>query len=175
MSSNYCSLATCCLLLELTSDSRTLRQTELLPGEFTCAKDAKDLMTECCKGVLPGCANLSSKLLLTPPPALPSSPNSPEFVLTIASEANEICEKESKKTMGPEHILAALKVSESRRRCFGSGLSSGTTAARSLAHTRPLPQSLGFEAYVDEVQSVLSEHKDLAKARLPVSTFRAPH
>mgnify|MGYP001594552984 FL=1 len=23
---------------------------ELLPAEFTCAKDAKDLMTECCKG-----------------------------------------------------------------------------------------------------------------------------
>ncbi|ORY89297.1 histone-fold-containing protein [Leucosporidium creatinivorum] len=77
---------------------------ELLPPEFSCAKDAKDLMTECCK----------------------------EFVLTIASEANEICDKDSKKTMVPEHILAALK-------------------------------SLGFEDYVEEVESILSEHKELAK------------
>lgn len=36
----------------------------------------------------------------------------PEFVMAISSEANEICEKESKKTMTPEHVLAALKVSE---------------------------------------------------------------
>jgi len=54
---------------------------ELLPSDFACAKDAKDLMAECCK----------------------------EFVLAISSEANEICEKDSKKTMLPEHILAALK------------------------------------------------------------------
>ncbi|KAI5481901.1 histone-fold-containing protein [Pseudohyphozyma bogoriensis] len=54
---------------------------ELLPPEFTCAKDAKDLMAECCK----------------------------EFVLAISSEANEICEKDAKKTMLPEHILEALK------------------------------------------------------------------
>ncbi|KAM0755172.1 histone-fold-containing protein [Meredithblackwellia eburnea MCA 4105] len=54
---------------------------ELMPGEFSCAKDAKDLIADCCK----------------------------EFVLAISSEANEICEKDSKKTMMPEHILAALK------------------------------------------------------------------
>lgn len=33
-----------------------------------------------------------------------------EFVLALSSEANEICDKESKKTLLPEHILAALKV-----------------------------------------------------------------
>lgn len=31
-------------------------------------------------------------------------------MLAIASEAHEICEKDLKKTMLPEHILAALKV-----------------------------------------------------------------
>ena len=47
-------------------------------------------------------------LLLPPPPV--SLQRRAEFVLAIASEANEICEKDSKKTMVPEHILAALKV-----------------------------------------------------------------
>lgn len=32
-----------------------------------------------------------------------------EFVLAVSSEANEICEKGSKKTMAPEHIIQALK------------------------------------------------------------------
>jgi len=54
---------------------------EFLPEGFSAAKDAKDLITECCK----------------------------EFVIAISSEANEITEKDSKKTMMPEHILAALK------------------------------------------------------------------
>ncbi|GAA5893650.1 uncharacterized protein JCM6883_003593 [Sporobolomyces salmoneus] len=54
---------------------------ELLPPGFVASKEVKDLMAECCK----------------------------EFVLAVSSEANEICDKESKKTMLPEHILAALK------------------------------------------------------------------
>ena len=35
---------------------------------------------------------------------------SAEFIHLISSEANEICEKESKKTIAPEHIISALKV-----------------------------------------------------------------
>ncbi|GAA6060005.1 hypothetical protein JCM10212_001163 [Sporobolomyces blumeae] len=54
---------------------------ELLPPGFTATKEVKDLMAECCK----------------------------EFVLAISSEANEICDKESKKTMLPDHIVQALK------------------------------------------------------------------
>lgn len=33
-----------------------------------------------------------------------------EFIHLISSEANEICEQESKKTIAPEHIIGALKV-----------------------------------------------------------------
>ncbi|GAA6052893.1 hypothetical protein JCM3770_004396 [Rhodotorula araucariae] len=55
--------------------------TELLPEGYSATKDVKDLITDCCK----------------------------EFVLTVASEANEICEKDSKKTMLPDHVLGALK------------------------------------------------------------------
>lgn len=36
--------------------------------------------------------------------------SAPEFIHLISSEANEICEQESKKTIAPEHIIGALKV-----------------------------------------------------------------
>ncbi|PIL36814.1 transcription factor [Ganoderma sinense ZZ0214-1] len=54
---------------------------ELLPNEITCAKETRDLIIECCV----------------------------EFIHLISSEANEICEQESKKTIAPEHIITALK------------------------------------------------------------------
>ncbi|KAF4574767.1 negative cofactor 2 transcription regulator complex subunit ncb2 [Pleurotus pulmonarius] len=54
---------------------------ELLPEDVTCAKETRDLVIECCV----------------------------EFIHLISSEANEICEQESKKTIAPEHIISALK------------------------------------------------------------------
>ncbi|KAI6164914.1 TATA binding protein-associated phosphoprotein [Pisolithus thermaeus] len=54
---------------------------ELLPSDVTCAKETRDLVIECCV----------------------------EFIHLISSEANEICEQESKKTIAPEHIIGALK------------------------------------------------------------------
>ncbi|KAJ7228852.1 histone-fold-containing protein [Mycena pura] len=55
--------------------------TELLPNDVVCAKETRDLVIECCV----------------------------EFIHLISSEANEICESESKKTIAPEHIISALK------------------------------------------------------------------
>jgi len=55
--------------------------TELLPNDVTCAKETRDLIIECCV----------------------------EFIHLISSEANEICEQDSKKTIAPEHIIGALK------------------------------------------------------------------
>jgi histone H3/H4 len=49
-------------------------------SELTFAKDARDLLIECCV----------------------------EFVTLISSEANEIAEKEMKKTIAAEHIVKAL-------------------------------------------------------------------
>jgi len=54
---------------------------ELLPKDITCAKETRDLIIECCV----------------------------EFIHLISSDANEICEQESKKTIAPEHIIGALK------------------------------------------------------------------
>ncbi|EAU84576.2 TATA binding protein-associated phosphoprotein [Coprinopsis cinerea okayama7 len=54
---------------------------EILPNDVVCAKETRDLVIECCV----------------------------EFIHLISSEANEICEQESKKTIAPEHIISALK------------------------------------------------------------------
>ncbi|KAI7830953.1 histone-fold-containing protein [Kickxella alabastrina] len=54
---------------------------EMLPDDVACAKDTRDLLLDCCN----------------------------EFIHLIASESNEICEKEAKKTIAAEHVLAALR------------------------------------------------------------------
>ncbi|KAG0746158.1 hypothetical protein G6F16_005897 [Rhizopus arrhizus] len=54
---------------------------EMMPEDIVCAKDTRDLLIDCCV----------------------------EFIHLIASEANEICEKETKKTIAGEHIVAALQ------------------------------------------------------------------
>ncbi|KAI0092829.1 histone-fold-containing protein [Irpex rosettiformis] len=54
---------------------------EYLPEDVSCARETRDLIIECCV----------------------------EFIHLISSEANEICELESKKTIAPDHIISALK------------------------------------------------------------------
>lgn len=49
--------------------------------EVRLAMDTRELVAECCS----------------------------EFVQLLSSEANEVCEKDSKKTITPEHVLRALK------------------------------------------------------------------
>ncbi|PVU94052.1 hypothetical protein BB561_002845 [Smittium simulii] len=54
---------------------------EMLPDDISCAKETRDLLIDCCN----------------------------EFIHLVASEANEVCEKDSKKTIAAEHVLTALK------------------------------------------------------------------
>ncbi|KAK9766805.1 negative cofactor 2 transcription regulator complex subunit ncb2 [Basidiobolus ranarum] len=54
---------------------------EMMPDDIVCAKDTRDLLIDCCV----------------------------EFIHLIASEANEICEKEAKKTIAAEHVIASLQ------------------------------------------------------------------
>ncbi|EJF62925.1 histone-fold-containing protein [Dichomitus squalens] len=67
--------------LSLPKATVTKMISELLPNDITCAKETRDLIIECCV----------------------------EFIHLVSSEANEICEQESKKTIAPEHIISALK------------------------------------------------------------------
>ena len=89
---------------------------ELLPSEVTCAKETRDLIIECCVGEQYSSVcwddNSNSYIWLT----------HAEFIHLISSEANEICELESKKTIAPEHIIGALKVSHLSRQDRASSL-----------------------------------------------------
>ena len=53
---------------------------EYLPRDLSCAKDTRDLLIDCCV----------------------------EFIHLVSSEANETCEKESKKTIAPDNVVKAL-------------------------------------------------------------------
>jgi histone H3/H4 len=53
---------------------------ELLPSELTFAKESRDLLIDCCV----------------------------EFIHLVSSEANEICERETKKTISADHVVKAL-------------------------------------------------------------------
>ncbi|KAG1466055.1 hypothetical protein G6F56_004766 [Rhizopus delemar] len=54
---------------------------EMMPEDVVCAKDTRDLLIDCCV----------------------------EFIHLIASESNEICDKETKKTIAGEHVISALQ------------------------------------------------------------------
>ncbi|KAK8547933.1 hypothetical protein V6N13_123356 [Hibiscus sabdariffa] len=54
---------------------------EMLPPDVRVARDAQDLLIECCV----------------------------EFINLISSESNEVCNREDKRTIAPEHVLKALQ------------------------------------------------------------------
>ncbi|KAJ9049592.1 negative cofactor 2 transcription regulator complex subunit ncb2 [Entomophthora muscae] len=55
--------------------------TEMLPSDIACSKETREILIECCV----------------------------EFIHLLASEANDVCEKESKKTIAAEHVISALQ------------------------------------------------------------------
>ncbi|KAI7885797.1 histone-fold-containing protein [Lichtheimia hyalospora FSU 10163] len=54
---------------------------EMMPSDVACTKEARDVLIDCCV----------------------------EFIHLIASEANDICDKEAKKTIAGEHVVSALR------------------------------------------------------------------
>lgn len=64
-------------------------------------------MIECCVG--------KTKILDIPVALILTPLFDQEFIHLLSSEANEICEKESKKTIAPEHIISALEVLSSHK------------------------------------------------------------
>ncbi|XP_023767127.1 protein Dr1 homolog [Lactuca sativa] len=55
---------------------------EMLPPDVRVARDTQDLLIECCV----------------------------EFINLISSESNEVCGREDRRTIAPEHVLKALEV-----------------------------------------------------------------
>lgn len=110
---------------------------------MTLDKETRDLIIECCVGNDNPC--WSNRVKTHP---------STEFIHLISSEANEICEQESKKTIAPEHIITALKVPAIS---WPPGVI--------LSHMLFFVQRLGFDAFTDEVEDVLKDHKQQQKVR----------
>ncbi|KAL3322362.1 hypothetical protein AABB24_039806 [Solanum stoloniferum] len=55
---------------------------EMLPPDVRVARDTQDLLIDCCV----------------------------EFINLISSESNEVCNREERRTIAPEHVLKALEV-----------------------------------------------------------------
>ncbi|XP_072998654.1 protein Dr1 homolog isoform X2 [Typha latifolia] len=55
---------------------------EMLPPDVRVARDAQDLLVECCV----------------------------EFINLVSSESNDVCNREDKRTIAPEHVIKALEV-----------------------------------------------------------------
>ncbi|XP_055826626.1 protein Dr1 homolog isoform X1 [Solanum dulcamara] len=70
---------------------------EMLPPDVRVARDTQDLLIECCVGLK---SLLCSFLQL----------DYIEFINLISSESNEVCNREDKRTIAPEHVLKALEV-----------------------------------------------------------------
>ncbi|ONK76731.1 uncharacterized protein A4U43_C03F31530 [Asparagus officinalis] len=60
---------------------------EMLPPDVRVARDAQDLLVECCV----------------------------EFINLISSESNEVCSREDKRTIAPEHVLKALEMAHNTK------------------------------------------------------------
>lgn len=65
---------------------------EFLPKDIAATKESLALITDCTVGIQRGLAN------------------GVEFIQLIAGESNEVCEQDSKKTIGHDHVISALKV-----------------------------------------------------------------
>ena len=81
-----------------------IRPAEMLPEDISCAKDAKELIVECCVGAsLPHCSTyLVGEIDVW---------TLAEWVKLLSTQANSVCDESTKKTISPEHVTEALKVS----------------------------------------------------------------
>jgi hypothetical protein len=90
-----------------------------------------------------------------------------EFIHLISSEANEICEQDSKKTIAPEHIIGALKVCPPKIFCL---IPPWAPIGGPIIDFDRIYQRLGFESFTEEVEDVLKDHKQQQKVCTLVSS-----
>ncbi|KAF8407880.1 hypothetical protein HHK36_007018 [Tetracentron sinense] len=81
---------------------------EMLPPDVRVARDAQDLLVECCVEKL---RQLIVTVAITRFGEITNIMLSiAEFINLISSESNEVCNQEDRKTIAPEHVLKALEV-----------------------------------------------------------------
>ncbi|OWM65172.1 hypothetical protein CDL15_Pgr008759 [Punica granatum] len=103
---------------------------EMLPPDVRVARDAQDLLIECCVATM---TKIIKEML---PPDVRVARDAQdllieccvEFINLVSSESNEVCNREEKRTIAPEHVLKALEV-------------------------------LGFGEYIEEVYAAYEQHK----------------
>lgn len=86
-------------------------------------------------------------------------PTCVEFIHLISSQANEICDKESRKTISPEHIITALEVSPQVAIFLLQDFFLTRVTTSSL-------QQLEFNHFIPEIKEVFEEHRTQAKVHL---------
>ncbi|KAL3690704.1 hypothetical protein R1sor_004355 [Riccia sorocarpa] len=114
---------------------------EMLPPDVRVAKDAQDLLVECCV----------------------------EFINLISSESNEICSKEEKRTIAPEHVLRALEI-------LGFGEYIGEVQAAYEQHrfeTLDSPKAGGRWGHKEPVPGGMTEEEAIAAQQRMFAEARA--
>lgn len=105
---------------------------EMLPPDVRVARDAQDLLIECCVGKIIYCYEIFTCFTCVIHEFLGFLlwflNIFAEFINLVSSESNDVCNKEDKRTIAPEHVLKALQV-------------------------------LGFGEYIEEVYAAYEQHK----------------
>eukprot|EP00271_Cylindrocystis_brebissonii_P014143 TRINITY_DN35399_c0_g1_i1.p1 TRINITY_DN35399_c0_g1~~TRINITY_DN35399_c0_g1_i1.p1 ORF type:complete len:149 (-),score=47.58 TRINITY_DN35399_c0_g1_i1:39-485(-) len=123
---------------------------ELLPKDARVARDTHDLLMDCCL----------------------------EFITLISSEANEICAKEEKKTISPEHVLQSLEVLG-----FGSYISEvqavydqykAETLESPRAGSGKWSNKAGQELGMTEDEAIAAQQRMFAEARARMNSGQLP-
>lgn len=72
-------------------------RSEILPPDLGCTKEAKDVLVDCCVGEYFWRRSRIELIV--------------EWIKLLSTQSNEVCESSAKKTISPEHVTEALKVS----------------------------------------------------------------
>jgi hypothetical protein len=106
---------------------------------MACAKDAKDIIVDCCIGTFHPISYIS------PQSSLPL-----EWIKLISTQSNSICDESSKKTISPEHVLAALKVNFINLSNQGTadGISNSDSKISVLKSKTPIKISSRYKKFV---------------------------
>ncbi|KAL4559373.1 hypothetical protein LXL04_031511 [Taraxacum kok-saghyz] len=86
---------------------------EMLPPDVRVARDTQDLLIECCVGEIFHHTFSYNQTTLSPIQLLYNLStllHFAEFINLISSESNEVCGREDRRTIAPEHVLKALEV-----------------------------------------------------------------
>jgi histone H3/H4 len=81
---------------------------EVIPSDLKLSAEVRDIFTDCCTGVCVR-ARRRRRCACATAGSADRALRAAEFVNLLSSEANELCDKEKKTTIGPEHVMSAME------------------------------------------------------------------